>query len=378
VGKKVSGLRAAALVAQFFISAFLLSGCSRPPEFRLNTEGRDRASITAAQADAVRGAMEDLFGTPDKPNIPPDTGLRIELLRKAAGAVTSDAAGNQFGLFRRHCVTCHGISGDGAGPSAAVLIPYPRDFRTGVFKYTSTSGGAKPVRKDLERTLRRGAAGTAMPSFDSLSDEEIDALIEYVQYLSIRGQTELYLMAQVVDEDERLPLDMAVVREEGVKPAVDSWRAAEAQVVAVERTSQGSIAGGAHLPHSRGRELFTRKDSRCVECHGVEGRGDGPRSGELYDDWNKPKLGATADETRQLASRFRLPLQPLRPRNFTQGIFHGGDRPIDLYWRIAVGIKGTPMPASGAAPGSKGVLSPQEIWQIVDYVRSLSQKKAGD
>ena len=113
VGKKVSGL-AGAPVAESSISAFLLSGCSRPPEFRLNTEGRDRASITVAQADAVRGAMEDLFGTPDKPNIPPDTGLRIELLRKAAGAVTSDAAGNQFGLFRRHCVTCHGISGDGA------------------------------------------------------------------------------------------------------------------------------------------------------------------------------------------------------------------------------------------------------------------------
>ena len=41
-------------------------------------------------------------------------------------------------------------------PAAAVLEPYPRDYRRGVFKYTSTRAGAKPIRKDLQRTLYRG------------------------------------------------------------------------------------------------------------------------------------------------------------------------------------------------------------------------------
>ena len=86
-------------------------------------------------------------------------------------------------------------------PVGRCLEPYPRDFRNGVFKYTSTAGGAKPVREDLLRTLRQGIPGTAMPSFRKLPDRRFDALVEYVKYLSIRGQTELYLLQAVVDED---------------------------------------------------------------------------------------------------------------------------------------------------------------------------------
>ena len=108
-----------------------------------------------------------------------------------------------------------------------------------------------------------------------------------------------------------------------------------------------------------------------MQCHGAEGRGDGPQAAELYDEWNKRKLAATAEQ----AGRFRFPLQRLRPRNFTEGIFRGGDRPEDLYWRICVGIKGTPMPAFGPAPGSRGVLAPGEIWDLVAYVRSLAKGK---
>ncbi len=353
----------------------LLSGCWQAPAFRLNTEGRDPAGIDAARAGAVRDALAELFGTPDEPKLPPRTGLRIERLRAAAGAVAADADGNQRGLFRRHCVACHGISGDGAGPSAAVLVPYSRDFRSGLFKYTSTADGANPARNDLQRTLRRGIPGTAMPSFHALPDEEIDALVEYVEYLGIRGQTESYLVAQVLDEDEPLPLDLDTVRDEGVQPASDAWPAAEARVVAPPHGPRHDTPEQWAASIARGRELFTRRDSRCVQCHGPEGRGDGPQSGELYDDWNKRKLGATAEETQRLVGRFRLPLQALRPRNFTEGIFRGGDRPIDLYWRIAVGIKGTPMPAFGPSSGSRGVLSPEEIWHVVDYVRSLSKGK---
>ena len=196
------------------LACLLLAGCGQPPAFRPNSEGRDPAAIDGTRAAAIRDAMAELFGTPDGPKIPPGTGLRIDLLRTAAGPTASDAEGKRRGLFRRHCVTCHGLSGDGAGPSAAVLVPYPRDYRDGLFKYTSTAGGAKPARADLERTLRRGIAGTAMPSFNTLAAAEIDALVEYVEYLSIRGQTELYLAGQVLDDEEPLPLDLNLVAEE--------------------------------------------------------------------------------------------------------------------------------------------------------------------
>lgn len=62
-----------------------------------------------------------------------------------------------------------------------------------------------------------------------------------------------------------------------------------------------------------------------------------------------------------LVGRFLLPIQPLRPQNVRKGIFHGGDRDVDLYSRIDVGIKGTPMPAFGWTPDSPGALAPEDI-----------------
>ena len=362
----------------------ILAGCSQSPAFRLNTEGRDPQGITPAQAEAIVGTLEDLFGAPDEPRVPCATdfspvaekmlfrrlhhnGPAYRVAGAAAGSVAGDAVGKQRGLYRRHCVTCHGISGGGDGPTAAVLSPYPRDFRRGVFKYTSTAAGAKPARDDLRRTLRCGIPGAAMPSFSILADEEIEALVEYVQFLSIRGQTELYVTTQVLDQ--HIPhLDSDVVWQSSVLPAARSWAEAEKLVVVPPAPPACDTPRRLAVSIARGRELFARPESHCVDCHGREGRGDGLRSGTLYDDWNLPKLAATPQRRAELARRFHLPLERLRPRDLSEGIFHGGDRPVDLYWRIAVGIKGTPMPASGPVPGGKAVLSPTEIWHVVNYM----------
>ena len=351
----------------------LAAGCAyQPPQFVLNTEGRDPAEISPTQCEAIEGTLEELFGTPDEPKVPPGVDLNLSLLKQAAGPVYSDVEGRQFGLYRQHCVTCHGVSGDGAGPTAALQNPYPRDFRNGVYKYTSTAGGAKPAWEDLDRIIRRGIAGTAMPSFDRLSDEEIDALVEYVQYLSLRGETELYLLSLVVDEDE-YPVDVDEVMEDAVLPMADYW--AEAQQAVVVPPPRPTYATHEEKMASigRGHDLYVSKQAQCVLCHGPEGRGDGEQADELYDIWNQPKKGATPEQTKRLAQFFTLPIQRLRPRDFTEGIFRGGSRPEDIYWRAYCGIKGTPMPAGGPAPGSSGVLEPEEIWDVVNYVFSRAR-----
>src|SRR3972149_1949283 len=201
-----------------------ISGCwSSPPQFRLNTEGRDPQSISPEQASEIKDTLEKIFGTPDKPAVPDGIDLSMDLLKMAAGPIGSDAQGRPWGLFRKPCVACHGFSGDGAGANAAAFAPYPRDYRYGVFKFTSTVAGAKPTRQDLIRTLRKGIPGTAMPSFSQLPDGQLDALVEYVKYLSIRGETELYLLKQAVDENAELPLDTTEVIKEGVQPIAKSW-----------------------------------------------------------------------------------------------------------------------------------------------------------
>jgi len=364
---RLYGARAVCVGAMLVISGCFTSG---PAEFRLNTEGRIAAEIVPAQGEAIAETLEELFGTPDVPTVPDDVALQLPPLQQAAGPFHVDEAGKQFGLYRQHCATCHGLSGGGAGATAGAQNPYPRDFRNGWFKYTSTARGAKPTREDLDRIIRQGTPATAMPAFKRLTDDEIAALVEYVRYLTIRGETELYLLQLVVDEDEYLPLDRDEVLEDGVLPAAKSWVTAR-QTEVTPPPEPDRTAGELAESIERGGRLYLSEDAKCFQCHGESGRGDGEQS-ELYDDWNKGKRGATRKETKKLARRYQLRIQKLRPRNFTEGIFRGGSRPEDLFWRIHVGIKGTPMPAAGPAKGSTGVLTSDEIQDVADYVRSLS------
>lgn len=93
----------------------------------------------------------------------------------------------------------------------------------------------------------------------------------------------------------------------------------------------------------RGREVF--ESTGCPACHGEEGRGDGPAADGLE----------TADGRR------------IRPANFRRGVFKSGDRPSDVYRTIATGLASTPMAAYGE------VLEPDELWDLVHYVRSLKR-----
>jgi mono/diheme cytochrome c family protein len=56
---------------------------------------------------------------------------------------------------------------------------------------------------------------------------------------------------------------------------------------------------------------------------------------------------------------------PLRPANLNLGMYKGGRRPIDIYWRIAKGINGAKMPAHSS------VLKPEQIWDLVNFVLAL-------
>jgi mono/diheme cytochrome c family protein len=55
----------------------------------------------------------------------------------------------------------------------------------------------------------------------------------------------------------------------------------------------------------------------------------------------------------------------VRPANLTLGVYRGGRRPIDLYWRIHVGIPGSNMPANYPA------LNSEQIWDVVNFLQVL-------
>lgn len=407
------------------VAVALVAGCSESssPPFRLNMTNVVAKQIAPDHQQAVANILDAMFGTPDVPVALPETGLDQKKLVMAAGPVWSDKAGGKHGLYRRHCVHCHGISGDGQGPTASVLNPYPRDYRPGVFKFKGTYTAAEPTDADLTRTLHDGIPGTAMPSFALLPPDEVAALVEYVKYLSIRGQMEAALENHVADElDPKDKFDPAadpavqkLVMQDLLGPIIESWKGAATQVIIPEDAAippADRSAQDVEASVKAGRELFYGAKANCVKCHGPTALGDGQQ--DDYDNWNKANnefirltndkigqieslhddlkkaQGEDADNIRQqirdAQKEFNerhaliatlLPPRNAIPRNLREGIFRGGRRPIDIFWRVSAGIPGTPMPASGpAAEGAPGTLTQQEIWQLVDYVQSLQFEPA--
>jgi mono/diheme cytochrome c family protein len=134
--------------------------------------------IPAEQTQEVANILDAMFGTPDEPFVLPETGLDATLVKMSAGPTASDQFGRETGLYRRHCAHCHGTTGDGMGPTAMLLNPYPRDYRQGKFKFKSTERAAKPTSHDLETIIREGVQGTAMPAFGLLPEAQINSLVE--------------------------------------------------------------------------------------------------------------------------------------------------------------------------------------------------------
>jgi mono/diheme cytochrome c family protein len=206
-------------------------GCTPPAQFRENAlewyKQERSAGLKAGESfpehhrHDVSDVMADWFGTPDEPSLPLVEGAEdplaqlfvVQNLQRSAGPVVSRDEKSSAGLYRRHCAHCHGVTGDGMGPTASFLSPYPRDFRLGRFKFKSSPTGTPPTKDDLKLLLQNGVPGTSMPSFRLLTDEELDSLVDYVVYLSVRGMVERFLVAAVrdLDDDQRLvnlPKDM--------------------------------------------------------------------------------------------------------------------------------------------------------------------------
>jgi mono/diheme cytochrome c family protein len=258
-------------------------------------------------------------------------------------------------FYRQQCLHCHGVDGSGNGPTARFLDPLPRDYRRGIFKFTAVKDKAMPRRADLMRVLENGATGTAMPSFRRFSAAELNGAVDYVRLLSMRGMVERDLANTAKNDEPITPEAVA----EAYQTVHDKWGKAPEKFFAYD----GEVPPATPESIAHGKELFLdATKGNCFSCHGTGGRADGPSlkknaAGLLIvenpDDWGRE----------------------IRPRNLTQGWFRGGKRPIDIYRRIYAGINGTPMPALGESKDANGnpLLSQQDLWDIVHYVRSLTE-----
>jgi mono/diheme cytochrome c family protein len=265
-------------------------------------------------------------------------------------------------MYRQECLHCHGVEGGGDGPTAGpaehpFLDPRPRDYRLGKFKFTAVKDKARPRREDIYRVLDQGVYGTAMPSFRRFSAAERWGLVDYVRLLAIRGEVEGRLASEFVEE-EHLSAESQI---EIYQEIWDKWGEAKSKVV----TFEGEIPEPTPAMLARGKELFhDAAKGNCASCHGDGGLGDGPSAWKIDDDGKK--VSAYLDDWGQ----------PILPRNLVRGLYRGGRRPIDIYRRIYAGINGGPMPALGESKDAAGnpLLSSDDMWSLVHYVRSLSER----
>jgi mono/diheme cytochrome c family protein len=197
------------------------------------------------------------------------------------GNLTGDSAAGKP-LYRRYCVGCHGVRGDGLGENAPWVDPKPRDFTLGAFKCRSTPTGSLPLDEDLFATIGRGLHASAMPSWYALTRQQRADLIAYIKDFSPR------------------------FREEKPDPAIPIPPETPA-------TPESILLGKA---------MYVKVE--CGKCHGKEGRGNGPAAATLTDTKNNPIV----------------------PYDFTTGDrFKCGSSDVDLYRIFMTGLDGTPMPS---------------------------------
>jgi mono/diheme cytochrome c family protein len=342
-------------------AAFLaVCGCSRLPDatYTLRADA-ERLDIPQKHKDQIAAWLAAFHGTPANPRMAlPDPEADIDTSAAGVAAITRiDAPGYdrlhlQLGrqVYTQQCAGCHGTTGDGNGPAGPHLNPPPRDYRNGVFKFTSTPRGSKPRRDDLRRILRYGAKGTSMPAFRFFSDEETEAVIDYVQVLAARGELEINLIREATDElDEDDDFDPEVVAE-FVTDIANSWHRADDELVRAVTVNPPRTPETIHAGAVAFAELY------CVKCHGPDARGS--KSADVGEDiW-----GRTA-----------------YPANLAMGMLHGGRRPIDIYRRIYSGINGTPMPSSkdpNTAIGETPEERSDRIWHLVHFVTEIIEANA--
>lgn len=89
----------------------------------------------------------------------------------AAGA-SAAAEARGATLYAQNCTTCHGVNGDGHGPSAALYAPAPFSFLH-----------LQPDVAEIDRVLRNGVPGSAMPPFPQFSSGQRADLSHYIRSL---------------------------------------------------------------------------------------------------------------------------------------------------------------------------------------------------
>lgn len=210
-------------------------------------------------------------------------------------------------VYKEICFACHGVAGDGKGPSWINTKPSPQvfadpgymsrlteEYMFNVIKY----GKLAVLKRQIPKPM---PTATAMPAFEaSLTDEQIKALITFERAFLTRAP---------------------------------------------------------QSPETR--ELFARN---CAICHGMGGQGN----------------GVLASPVQPAPDRFVSLIQP-PPVDYTDPLLMGRFQDDFLFWLIKKGRVGATEDKGYNTMQPFGqVLSDDEIWSVIAYIRKSFIDKRGE
>lgn len=299
-------------------------------------------AVAAGAAGLLAGAC-----APDKMPFPEGETHTFATLNEDGSAKPEGLAvsGHDLNLgyqsYTRYCYACHGVKGDGHGPSSYGLRPAPRNFTLGIFKFARLrSSDELPNDADLKYIVKNGLHGSAMLAWD-IPDEELGRILNYIKTFAPQKW-----------EKTKKNGDHVKTLEVFVAPA-DPWQGKDVEAV------------------SRGQELYHLK-AECLNCHpSYLGKEDlfklssvaakrEPDTFKAIGGFRDDPHGSVAKDSTEYASR-------LLPPDFTFSevrSIHPGSEINDLFRLISFGVY-------PIMPAWKGSLDDKDIWAIAHYVKSL-------
>lgn len=232
-----------------------------------------------------------------------------------------------YTTYVEYCIQCHGMSGKGDGPASKGLLPPPRNFTQGLYKFAWVPYGELPHDEDFARIIRHGLKGTAMLPWD-ISDERLHAVTQYIKTFAPQvweGKD------KTLGNKFELPAD----------PFGDTYK---------------------HIAIEKGRKVF-HVTAACTQCH------RGYATKEEINGWAK-EANTTIDVG---ADYYQLKTQDgeynykVLPPDFTYHNLRSITDVPSIVQRLMYGVTGSGM------PGWKDVVTDEELWALAYYVQDLRE-----
>ena len=245
-------------------------------------------------------------------------------------------------MYVRQCYACHGLEGDGRGPSSPGLRPAPRDLRLAKYKFVRMVDGDLPTDKMLYDVIRGGLHGTAMLPWD-IQDQAMYDIVNYIKTFS---------------------------------PDDEGWRDPENEIGSQVTQSEDPWSGKAEEAVAYGKYIY-HGVANCQSCHPAYGTKEEiheafVRAGKKPEHRDDPYLSVKQVTEYEVLGVEQTNMPPDYTLNNARSIRPdpgeaNWDRKKSIYRIIGAGVNGTAMAAW------QGTLDETDRWAVVYYVDSLME-----